>query len=113
MEYNFKLKKNGMMITQITTTAIGIARRYWRNEKSELKPKPTAPMYEIALVTVAIPANAAAHHGMVPPPIKKSFNDFCDLPKNPANTTTPRRSEERRVGKECVSTCRSRWSPYH
>src|SRR3546814_986545 len=25
----------------------------------------------------------------------------------------PTRSEERRVGKECVSTCRSRWSPYH
>src|SRR3546814_4708199 len=23
------------------------------------------------------------------------------------------RSEERRVGKECVSTCRYRWSPYH
>src|SRR3546814_20605985 len=27
-------------------------------------------------------------------------------------TLSPR-SEERRVGKECVSTCRSRWSPYH
>src|SRR3546814_13047399 len=26
---------------------------------------------------------------------------------------TLERSEERRVGKECVSTCRSRWSPYH
>src|SRR3546814_10238621 len=26
---------------------------------------------------------------------------------------TPQRSEERRVGKECVSTCRSRWSPYN
>src|SRR3546814_18043454 len=26
---------------------------------------------------------------------------------------TDMRSEERRVGKECVSTCRSRWSPYH
>ena len=26
---------------------------------------------------------------------------------------TPFRSEERRVGKECVSLCRSRWSPYH
>src|SRR3546814_8865270 len=26
---------------------------------------------------------------------------------------TSDRSEERRVGKECVSTCRSRWSPYH
>src|SRR3546814_18189242 len=25
----------------------------------------------------------------------------------------PDRSEERRVGKECVSTCRYRWSPYH
>src|SRR3546814_12704725 len=25
----------------------------------------------------------------------------------------PVRSEERRVGKACVSTCRSRWSPYH
>src|SRR3546814_20427703 len=25
----------------------------------------------------------------------------------------PNRSEERRVGKECVSTCRYRWSPYH
>ena len=28
-------------------------------------------------------------------------------------TTSPRRSEERRVGKECTSWCRSRWSPYH
>src|SRR3546814_15781788 len=27
--------------------------------------------------------------------------------------TQAARSEERRVGKECVSTCRSRWSPYH
>src|SRR3546814_9697927 len=26
---------------------------------------------------------------------------------------TRARSEERRVGKECVSTCRSRWAPYH
>src|SRR3546814_16722621 len=26
---------------------------------------------------------------------------------------TDRRSDERRVGKECVSTCRSRWSSYH
>src|SRR3546814_3712105 len=28
-------------------------------------------------------------------------------------SATQYRSEERRVGKECVSTCRSRWSPYH
>src|SRR3546814_13614275 len=29
------------------------------------------------------------------------------------NETVNDRSEERRVGKECVSTCRSRWSPYY
>src|SRR3546814_13215526 len=38
--------------------------------------------------------------GMVP-----FKNVFTGLEKRP-------RSEERRVGKECVSTCRSRWSPY-
>ena len=27
--------------------------------------------------------------------------------------TSAKRSEERRVGKECDSSCRSRWSPYH
>src|SRR3546814_2632252 len=31
----------------------------------------------------------------------------------PPGSTLKDRSEERRVGKECVSTCRSRWSPYH
>src|SRR3546814_11764062 len=30
-----------------------------------------------------------------------------------AGASRDMRSEERRVGKECVSTCRSRWSPYH
>src|SRR3546814_4598966 len=33
----------------------------------------------------------------------------ADRPRRPGRN----RSEERRVGKECVSTCRSRWSPYH
>ena len=33
--------------------------------------------------------------------------------KNAERLKTTTRSEERRVGKECVSTCRSRWSPYH
>src|SRR3546814_2949525 len=31
----------------------------------------------------------------------------------PGPARSAERSEERRVGKECVSTCRSRWSPYH
>src|SRR3546814_6377572 len=38
-------------------------------------------------------------------------NSFAALAALAAQITG--RSEERRVGKECVSTCRSRWSPYH
>src|SRR3546814_18646185 len=42
---------------------------------------------------------------------------FVIVATTPAPTVRPpsriARSEERRVGKECVSTCRSRWSPYH
>src|SRR3546814_14568365 len=34
-----------------------------------------------------------------------------DLPARPRSQLA--RSEEPRAGKECVSTCRSRWSPYH
>src|SRR3546814_6862971 len=33
--------------------------------------------------------------------------------RHPVSGLFHSRSEERRVGKECVSTCRSRWSPYH
>src|SRR3546814_20839517 len=35
------------------------------------------------------------------------------IPLNTMAFATIARSEERRVGKECVSTCRSRWSPSH
>src|SRR3546814_9274769 len=40
-------------------------------------------------------------------PLRSSFLDLWLL--NPCDS---QRSEERRVGKACVSTCRSRWSPY-
>src|SRR3546814_15395973 len=36
-----------------------------------------------------------------------------EAPWRPLRAFDDGRSEERRVGKECVSTCRSRWSPYH
>src|SRR3546814_19867948 len=39
---------------------------------------------------------------------EKDAWQISPLPRQP---TPARRSEERRVGKECVSTCRSRWSP--
>src|SRR3546814_1337510 len=35
------------------------------------------------------------------------------IPQQTSTNVLWLRSEERRVGKECVSTCRSRWSPYH
>src|SRR3546814_14002367 len=37
---------------------------------------------------------------------------YPNLPFDKINDAI-KRSEERHVGKECVSTCRSRWSPYH
>src|SRR3546814_15902626 len=41
------------------------------------------------------------------------YSDQKTLDLNKAKAVRAQRSEERRVGKECVSTCRSRWSPYH
>src|SRR3546814_15356432 len=42
------------------------------------------------------------------------WNNRVDLAlRVPVAVHAEHRSEERRVGKECVSTCRSRWSPYH
>src|SRR6059058_6454699 len=40
------------------------------------------------------------------------FHSSPDMPRQ-HTAAGPWRSEERRVGKECVTTCRSRWSPYH
>src|SRR3546814_5367181 len=48
--------------------------------------------------------------GFCPPQIGVGFADFSrDVP----GLNRDARSEERRVGKECVSTCRSRRAPYH
>src|SRR3546814_21037279 len=52
-------------------------------------------------------------------PVSTSFNLFKYFFVSPSFNYNERwsmksfRSDERRVGKECVSTCRSRWSPYH
>ena len=39
--------------------------------------------------------------------------DLLTLPPDEMRTVRGDRSEERRVGKECLTQCRSRWSPYH
>src|SRR3546814_14455795 len=48
-------------------------------------------------------------------PKRSPTNSVADEPIFPSleKVIPSLRSEERRVGKECVSTCRSRWSPYH
>src|SRR3546814_3750743 len=52
-----------------------------------------------------------------PPALQVGSTHFAFGPapllKARGGTDVEARSEERRVGKECVSTCRSRWSPYH
>ena len=47
----------------------------------------------------------------LPPKGVKREQAILELGKNEANGEL--RSEERRVGKECLRLCRSRWSPYH
>src|SRR3546814_7286063 len=51
------------------------------------------------------------HGGLVDIVARSREEYFYDLPDDLVGKLW--RSEERRVGKECVSTCRSRWSPYH
>src|SRR3546814_4783519 len=61
---------------------------------------------------VTIPAGAEYLSDPVALPVR-AFDDLAisiAFDEEPSGQT---RSEERRVGKECVSTCRSRWSPYH
>src|SRR3546814_19735558 len=47
--------------------------------------------------------------GDPPPVLEAAEHDLDEV----AAFVAVLRSEERRVGKECVRTCRSRWSPYH
>src|SRR3546814_5001963 len=63
-----------------------------------------------ALVT-GVQTCALPIYGSRPVRVRRSvaMRHWCGASAGPRT----RRSEERRVGKECVSTCRSRWSPYH
>src|SRR3546814_14702533 len=46
-------------------------------------------------------------------PSTPNWNARSSVSTNCPSSNTPCRSEERRVGKECVRTCTSRWSPHH
>src|SRR3546814_19916990 len=61
-------------------------------------------------------ADVAGHHNVMAVGVKSRQLRVVDVQVMRNGEISQRlegRSEERRVGKECVSTCRSRWSPYH
>src|SRR3546814_19184004 len=62
----------------------------------------------LRLTPIPCPASAVARKAA-------AIHTLSDAPAQDSEAPQggPGRSEERRVGKECVSTCRSRWSPYH
>src|SRR3546814_16456802 len=74
-----------------------------------------------ALVTLETDASASESSAAETAPATPAASQTKPaIGSTPASVASPAlvngndsRSEERRVGKECVSTCRSRWSPYH
>src|SRR3546814_11749347 len=87
-----------------------------RGEQGDDAPRPPPPLCELAMageekytddpggwIACINPAGEVPVSGQ-----------FCAHRRASGGIARPQlRSEERRVGKECVSTCRSRWSPYH
>src|SRR3546814_12386036 len=58
-------------------------------------------------------AKLVPNHPTDPWTLDRALNGVSELMTEYKQDDGVRRSEERRVGKECVRTCRSRWSPYH
>src|SRR3546814_3195417 len=81
------------LVTGVQTCALPICRR-GRIRRTRWRRR-------LALPAAGLPVSCDTLH----PP----GGDFATL----SHDVRDPRSEERRVGKECVSTCRSRWSPYH
>src|SRR3546814_12553020 len=63
---------------------------------------------------IATPRYHHWHHGLEREAFDVNFAiHFPWIDKMFGTFHLPKRSEERRVGTECVCTCRSRWAPYH
>src|SRR3546814_15923325 len=114
------------MQTKITKIAALATERGIRSSQETSSTRPSRPRpphrdshrpgipasYERSFVEVAADAvyeraEAGRRHHVQRPGPREVHHDLFN------ETARARRSEERRVGKECVSTCRSRWSPYH
>src|SRR3546814_11390729 len=86
-----------------TTTWVAMAPPFYL----ALPRSPKSPASHLCSSTISCPIPARQYgHARPEPPGERTGSGVED-------TAPEARSEERRVGKECVSTCRSRWSPYH
>src|SRR3546814_9403247 len=92
-------------------------------EAVHLRPLPRrSPLRSLRFALAAAPAalrlpsdvseNFTSSSGRSPSSMSKPSEAMLST-KCCGSSAVTSRSEERRVGKECVSTCRSRWSPYH
>src|SRR3546814_1311914 len=88
----------------LVQTANAASRTLW-----DMYPKYFAQEFPDSVKVLALHAhNAGLIHTR-----EKQVKTMDDLKGLRIRSPSPQRSEERRVGNECVSTCRSRWSPYH
>ena len=123
--------RNLMMFALGLVLALGLS-ACQKNQENELSstgenPATTAEpsMTDPAPVVTETPVEEPAPAPAKAPPAKPKYPPSTNVAAKsnnislPAGTkfdislTTPVRSEERRVGKECGYQCRSRWSPYH
>ena len=75
------------------------------------RPKQYCPVGGVPMIARTIAAFAA--HPSVDDILVVIHPDDETLYRSASHPYAGRRSEERRVGKECATLCRSRWSPYH
>src|SRR3546814_6996115 len=97
------------LFTSLTTTAAPApAKAFEMASPSPLPPPVTTATFPLSSIFAAI--YPCLNYCVEFPRLPSTRDDHARLP---TCRDTRERSEERRVGKECVSTCRSRWSPYH
>src|SRR3546814_9535874 len=111
-------------MTQVTVITGFERRRTWTDDQKleliEATLEPGANVSEIARAADIAPAQLYRWRKELLDPDPEPESGFVpvlvdDTPERlrAEPTVDIGRSEERRGGKECVSTCRSRWSPYH
>src|SRR3546814_17233559 len=99
------MKQVDRVVRQVLVEDIGriAGRRFHRSGVLDQRRRPLVGVARIEAIEIFEPEASR-------PPIERSI--WSRLPIRRV-VVLSERSEERRVGKECVSTCRSRWSPYH